>query len=107
MNHQIKSKYGLDLECLHLCSRWTALLTCRSPNKWSNVFSGICCLSVDPQLGWLIWSQWEREYLVLQLLNMPVCGDTNGLFTFAEEKRGKSWVRGQNEKRGFLYWDMK
>jgi hypothetical protein len=48
LNHQPKSKHGLDLGYLHICSRSAARSSCGCPNDCSRVYPWICFLSMYP-----------------------------------------------------------
>ena len=48
LNHQLKSIHGLDLDFLHICSRYTACSSCKYPNNWSRYILWLCSLPVDP-----------------------------------------------------------
>jgi hypothetical protein len=63
-------------------------------------------------LGCLVWSQCERMPLALQRLNVPVLGDTKGVFhpLTGEGDRGMEdgeGTVGRGDKREGSHWDVK
>lgn len=77
LNYQLESKHSLGLGPLHICSRWVAWSSCRSPKELEQDLS----LSLLPtnklpvnvsQVDSLVWTPWERMCLVQPQLD--VCG---------------------------------
>ena len=79
---------------LHICSRWTAWSSYRSPKTGTKaVLESVACLPVDPVPlnECLVWPQWERIHLVTQWLDM---GGGCYTFLFSKDKEKVEWNGG-------------